>query len=140
MIEHETYEGKTASTTLTITSADIDAFAMLTGDSNPLHMDSRFAQERGFDRRVVHGMLLCGYVSRIFGMQLPGDRCLIHSVRANFAAPAYEGDTIVITVTITQESMGLGALAAQFSIINAGTGKQLVRGQAQLGLTRRDAE
>ena len=140
MTEHEAYEGKTASAVLTITAGDIDAFAALTGDSNPLHMDAEFAQERGFNRRVVHGMLLCGYVSRVFGMELPGQRCLIHSVRANFAAPAYEGDTIEVTVTITQESQDLGALVAKFSIVNVATAIQLVRGQAQLGLTRRDVE
>jgi len=140
MSECEMYEGQSASAVLTVTSADIDAFATLTGDVNPLHMDARFARESGFDRRVAHGMLLCGYVSRIFGMQLPGTRCLIHSVRANFAAPAYEGDTIEVKVTIVQASQALGALVAQFSIVNVATGKQLVRGQAQLGLTRRKVE
>ena len=136
MAEPEYYEGQSATTVLNITSQDIDTFAALTGDANPLHMNAGFARRRGFARRVAHGTLLCGYVSGIFGMQLPGDRCLMHSIKATFSAPAYEGDEIRITVIIAQVSLALGALIANFTIERVTTGQQLVKGQAQLGLTQ----
>ena len=60
-------EGQATSFRTTIDRASVETFAALTGDINPLHMDDGFAVGHGFERRVVHGALLGGYVSRLVG-------------------------------------------------------------------------
>ena len=54
-----------------ITAEDVEAFAKLSGDRNPLHMDDGFAARTHFQRRVVHGMLVANYVSTMIGMRCP---------------------------------------------------------------------
>ncbi|HEX7070639.1 MAG TPA: MaoC family dehydratase [Rhodothermales bacterium] len=84
----------------TITVADVDAFAELTGDRNPLHVDAAYARSQGFADRVVHGALLGGLVSNLVGMNLPGWRSLLLSVKLDFPAPTYPGDTVTAIATV----------------------------------------
>ena len=59
-----------------VTAEDVDAFARLSGDVNPLHMEAEFARRHGFRGRVVHGVLLSAYLSRVLGTRLPGPGAL----------------------------------------------------------------
>ena len=69
--------GATARFSKTITAEDVQGFAALSGDFNPLHLDAEFARKTTFGRPVVHGMLLGSFVSRMIGMQLPGAGALV---------------------------------------------------------------
>lgn len=80
-----------------ISAADVDTFAQLSGDHNPLHTDRRYAQGRGFRDRVVHGALLSALVSRFVGMELPGRRSLLLSMKLDFAAPSFPGDALKVS-------------------------------------------
>lgn len=131
-------EGLQASFTTTISSEDIDTFAALTGDINPLHLDNGFAQSRGFRKRVAHGALLCGYVSRLFGVHLLGENCLLQNFKIDFVAPAYEGDTIELRATVEQISEAVGTIVVSVSVINTDTQEQLLRGRVQAGFTNKD--
>jgi acyl dehydratase len=77
--------------------ADIDAFARLSGDHNPLHTDRAFATAHGFPDRVAHGAYLAALVSRFVGMELPGRRSLLLSLKLDFTAPTFPGDTLEIS-------------------------------------------
>lgn len=134
------HEGLSDSIEVTVTAADIDAFATLTGDTNSLHMDTGFAKRRGFEKRVAHGALLCGYVSRLFGVHLPGENCILHSLRANFAAPVYEGDEIRITGEVKQVSEAVGVIVLSISATHIHSGDEKMRGQAQIGFTEDNNE
>lgn len=68
------YVGATASWSKTITSADVRAFAALSGDENPLHLDEAFARNTRFGRPIVHGMLVASLISAVLGQQLPRAR------------------------------------------------------------------
>ena len=68
--------GDTAKLTRTVGHDDVELFATLSGDRNPLHMDDEFARGTSFERRVVHGMLVASYVSTLVGMHLPGPGAL----------------------------------------------------------------
>ena len=59
-----------------ITEGDVQAFANLTGDFNPLHTDSEFAKTTMFQKQVVHGMLSASFISTIIGTSLPGSGAL----------------------------------------------------------------
>ena len=65
-------QGMEASFAKTVTEADILAFAEVTGDKNPVHLDEKYAAGTMFKQRIAHGMLTAGYISAVFGMELPG--------------------------------------------------------------------
>ena len=79
--------GEEASFRRIIGESDVAAFAELTGDWNPLHMDSSFAATTQFGERIAHGMLVASYFSNLVGMYLPGRRALLLSPDVQFAKP-----------------------------------------------------
>ena len=83
-----------------VTDADIVVFAEVTGDCNPVHLDAAYAATTAFKTRIAHGMLTAGYISAVFGTQLPGPGAIYVSQTLNFRAPVRHGDTVVATVRI----------------------------------------
>lgn len=119
----------------TITEASIDAFASLSGDVSPIHMDPGFSQKKGFKGRVVHGVFLLGFLSKIVGVHFPGKHSLIQSINAKFKAPAYVGDTIECTVEVDQISTGANTIVLKAIIRNKCSSKILVKSEIQVGFT-----
>jgi 3-hydroxybutyryl-CoA dehydratase len=93
--------GRRASLTRTISDEDIEAYARLTGDLNPLHVDEAFAVRSRFGRRIAHGMLSAGLISAVLGTRLPGPGAIYLQQTFRFARPVYPGDTITATVEVT---------------------------------------
>lgn len=93
--------GQTAIYTKTITDADIVLFAGISGDTNPLHMNSEFAGGTRFEGRVAHGMITASFISACIGTKLPGPGCIYMSQTIRWTAPVRPGDTVVARVTIT---------------------------------------
>ncbi|MAG23200.1 MAG: hypothetical protein CMM09_03890 [Rhodospirillaceae bacterium] len=89
--------GVSADISWTVEVAEIESFADLSGDRNPLHMDGAYARERGFADRVAHGFLLGAKVSALIGMFLPGRRCLLMEENLNFPNPVYPGDEVTLS-------------------------------------------
>jgi 3-hydroxybutyryl-CoA dehydratase len=93
--------GRRASMTRRISDAEIRAFAELTGDSNPLHLDDAFAAKTRFGRRIAHGMLSAGMISAVLGTKLPGPGALYLQQTLKFVRPVYPDDTLTATVEVT---------------------------------------
>ena len=91
------YEGAEAGFEHRIGTEEVQAFANLTGDHNPLHVDPGHARRAGHPQPVVHGALLGGLVSRLVGMELPGRRSLLLNLKLSFAAPTYPGDSLSVS-------------------------------------------
>ena len=127
--------GRTFSFATRINESDIDQFAKLSGDCNPLHMDRAFAQSRGFRDRVVHGAHLVGLMSRMLGMHLPGENCLLQVVQMKFSAPVYAGASIRVDGVVDQVSVAANAAVIRVSIADAESGSVLASGKANVGLT-----
>lgn len=96
-------------------SDSIDAFADLSGDLNPLHMDETYARDQGYDGRVVHGFLLGAQVSGLIGMVLPGRRCLLMEEKLAFPVPVYIGDEVVFRVEVEDVHHELAIVALKVS-------------------------
>ncbi|HEX8073305.1 MAG TPA: MaoC family dehydratase [Pyrinomonadaceae bacterium] len=94
--------GDTASLSRTITDADIRAFAELTGDHNPVHLDDEYAAGTRFGRRIAHGMLSAGLLSAVLANELPGRGSVYLSQSLRFVAPVYPGDTVTARVTVKE--------------------------------------
>jgi 3-hydroxybutyryl-CoA dehydratase len=129
-------EGMAVSFIESISEEMVDSFASLTGDISPLHMSDDFSQNRNFRGRVVHGILLMGLVSRMVGVHLPGENALLQSINFKFLAPIYIGDTLQVQATVDHVSEASSVILLKVQITNTATNVVLVRGKAQVGLTR----
>ncbi|MBN1671656.1 MAG: SDR family oxidoreductase [Kiritimatiellae bacterium] len=105
--------GMTVSRAFTIDAGAVDAYAQLTGDANPIHMDAGYARSAGFRDRVVHGMYLAGLVSKIVGEDLPGSGAVWFAQELSFREPVYVGETITITVRLAHVSAAARALTIE---------------------------
>lgn len=94
--------GMSAEYTKTVTEADIVAFADVSGDTNPVHLDEAFAAASPFKGRIAHGMLGASLLSTVFGTRLPGPGCIYISQDLRFKAPVRIGDTVVAKVAIIE--------------------------------------
>ena len=94
--------GDSAEITKTIEQADVDAFADLTGDHNPVHVDEEFAKTTRFRRRIVHGMLTASLISSVLANKLPGEGSVYLGQTLKFVAPVFPGDTITARVTVNE--------------------------------------
>lgn len=92
--------GMTESLTMKVTTADIEAFARVSGDHNPVHLDEAFAASTMFKKPIAHGMLTASYISAVFGTRLPGPGAIYISQTLNFRAPVYVGDEVTATVRV----------------------------------------
>jgi 3-hydroxybutyryl-CoA dehydratase len=92
--------GDTASRTTTITDEMIRAFAELTGDTNPVHLDDAYAASTRFGRRIAHGMIAASLISAALANDLPGPGTVYLSQTLQFKAPVFPGDTITTTVEV----------------------------------------
>jgi acyl dehydratase len=93
--------GLSAEFEVTMTSAMLEAFRELSGDTSPLHADPTVARARGFEGVVAHGMLLASFYSQLVGVHLPGESCLLHWIEVAFSNPVYVGDRLVVKGEIT---------------------------------------
>ncbi|MRG70267.1 (R)-hydratase [Alphaproteobacteria bacterium HT1-32] len=85
----------------TVTEADIMAFAGVSGDTNPVHLNAEYAAETVFKSRIAHGVLTASFISTVIGTKLPGPGCIYVSQNLRFKAPVMIGDTVMATVKIT---------------------------------------
>jgi len=92
--------GDKASRTTIITDEMIRAFADLTGDTNPVHLDDAYAASTRFGRRIAHGMIAAGLISAALANDLPGPGTVYLSQTLQFKVPVYPGDTITTMVEV----------------------------------------
>lgn len=93
--------GMEASHEKTVLEEDITAFAHLTGDRNPVHLDDAYAGQTMFKSRIAHGMLTASLFSTVLGMKLPGPGAIYLSQSVKFRAPVRLGDHVIATARIT---------------------------------------
>ena len=94
--------GMTEAFTKTVTSEDVVAFAHLSGDCNPIHLDAEYAKTTRFGERIAHGMYSASFVSAVIGMYLPGPGTVYLSQTLNFKAPVKLGDVVTTNVEVVE--------------------------------------
>ena len=92
--------GDKASRSLTISDETIRAFAEVTGDTNPVHLDDDYAAGTRFGRRIAHGMIAAGLISATLANDLPGPGTVYLNQTLKFKLPVYPGDTVTATVEV----------------------------------------
>ena len=92
--------GMEASVTTVVTMEDIETFASVSGDRNPVHLNPEYAATTIFKQVIAHGLLTASYISTVFGMKMPGPGAIYVSQSLNFKAPVKVGDEVVAKVVV----------------------------------------
>jgi len=86
--------------TAKFTQEDVNKFAEISGDTNPIHLDEEYAAKTFFNQRIVHGALVVSEFSTLLGVHFPGPGAVVKSMETRFLAPVYPGLEIVISAKI----------------------------------------
>jgi 3-hydroxybutyryl-CoA dehydratase len=127
--------GMEASVSKKISDHDVLAFAELSGDVNPVHLNDDFAASTIFKKRIAHGFLTGSLFSTVLGTKLPGPGCIYLSQSMKFRAPVYIGDEVVATLKITALDAEKGR--ATLACVCAVNGKPVLEGEAVMMVDRK---
>jgi acyl dehydratase len=94
--------GARATWTRTITAEDVESYAAITGDRNPLHFDEAFASSTRAGRLIVHGGLTTGLFNALVAMELPGPGSVFLHQEWDYPAPAFIGDTVTAEAEVIE--------------------------------------
>jgi len=121
----------------TVTDADIRAFAAVSGDNNPVHLDEAYAAATPFKTRIAHGMLSAGYISAVLGTRLPGPGAIYISQTMNFKRPVRIGDEVITRATVA--AIDAERARVTLSTVCEVAGKVVVEGEAVVMVPRRES-
>jgi 3-hydroxybutyryl-CoA dehydratase len=101
-----------------VSADDVKRFAEVVGDLNPIHLDAEFAEKSFFKRRIVHGAFLGGLISKVLGMDFPGQGTVYISQDSVFKRPVYVDTTVTIQVKVTQVIAEKRRLVLETNLLN----------------------
>ena len=110
--------GDTASFSKTITEHDVYAFAGLSGNFNPVHVDEEFARNTRFKGRIAHGLLAAGLISTVIGTALPGANAIYLAQELVFKSPVMLGDTLTALVEVVAKIEAKKRIIFKTSVTN----------------------
>ena len=112
-----------------VTDELVRAFADLSGDYNPIHLDDEFASKTRFGRRIAHGMLSGAFISAVLGYEISERKIVYLSQTLKFTAPVFIGDTVTTTATVTaiREDKNIVTMATMCTNQN---GETVVKGES----------
>ncbi|MBD5555776.1 MAG: MaoC family dehydratase [Roseburia sp.] len=101
-MKHDFYIGQKICEEKVFTSQDVERFAQISGDCNPIHLNAEYAKKSRFGGTIVHGILLTSLISKIIGMDLPGEGSIYMEQKLKFKKPVYVGEKIIAQVVIIE--------------------------------------
>jgi 3-hydroxybutyryl-CoA dehydratase len=129
--------GQSAELKRTVAEGDLAAFAAVTGDDNPLHLDEAYAAQTPFKGRIAHGMLSAGYISAVLGTKLPGPGAVYVSQTLSFRRPVRIGDAVTAEAKVAAIDAARGRVTLETRCVVGG--KTVVDGEAVVVVPRRPA-
>ena len=124
--------GRQATVDFVVTPENMLQFAALSGDLNPLHLDTEFAQKRGFQGQVVYGAMLIAKVSQLIGMKLPGRDSVWSTISMNFHRPLYVNQNAQLMATVV--SLSKATKMVEMKITIHAMEKLLAKGKTEVML------
>jgi 3-hydroxybutyryl-CoA dehydratase len=100
-VRTEFASGEQASISKTVNEEDIELFAKVTGDYNPVHINDDFAAKTRFKGRIAHGLISAGLIGAVLGTKLPGPGSIYLGQSLKFLAPVRIGDEVTAEATVT---------------------------------------
>ena len=123
------YIGQTAEMTHRFSENDVNVFASISGDCNPIHLDAEYAKNTQFGARIVHGFLTGSLISAVLGNVLPGEGSIYMSQNMCFLKPVFIGDEITAKVVISEINTEKKRLLLNTICTNQ-NGKTVIEGSA----------
>ena len=105
------------------------AFAEVSQDKNPIHLDTEYAEKTRFGKKIAHGMLMGGFISSLIGMELPGEGTIYMKQELTFLRPVYYGDKIRVEITVSELQTEKKRAVLSTNCYNQ-NGEQVVAGKA----------
>jgi len=106
--------------------SEMEIFAKLSGDYNPIHVDIDYAKAKGFNAPLIYGLLLSSQMSRLIGQELPDKNAILTGIQMDFIQPGFPGDKLIFESTLVSISNATKAINFKCCISKAG--KTLCRG------------
>jgi len=135
LIENYTFSdikiGQSARLLRTLTVEDISAFAAVSGDTNPAHLDPDYANDTLFHGVIAHGMWGGSLISALLGTQFPGPGTIYQDQALHFTKPVRIGDTVTVTVTVTAMNPANKSVELDCLVINQ-RGERVLSGVAKV--------
>lgn len=101
-----------------ISADDVRQFAEVVGDLNPVHIDAGFAEGSFFKKRIVHGAFLAGLISKVLGMDFPGQGTIYISQNSVFKRPVYVDSTVRVEVKVSETIPAKRRLVLDTTVLN----------------------
>ena len=112
-----------------ISASDVQKFAEVVGDLNPIHLDIGFAKKSFFKNRIVHGAFLAGLISKVLGMDFPGQGTVYISQDSAFKRPVFVDTSVSVEIKVTQVLADQRRLVLDTNVLNS-EGKVCLAGAA----------
>lgn len=123
--------GQTATYSKQIEMRDIQLFAALSGDVNPVHLDATYAAGTQFKECIAHGMLSGTIISAAIAMKLPGPGSIYLGQSLRFRLPVKPGDTITVTLEVSEKKDKRSIVILDCTVLNQ-LGKRVLTGTAEV--------
>ncbi|MDR1055009.1 MAG: MaoC family dehydratase [Prevotellaceae bacterium] len=123
--------GDTFTHEFVLSQEDVNTFARITGDNNPIHIDAEFAAKTPFKRPIVHGIFSAAIFSKVFGTMFPGEGSIYMHQDLKFKAPVYAGEPYIAKFEVSEVNIEKHTGVISCLIVDAG-GKIYVEGTAKL--------
>jgi 3-hydroxybutyryl-CoA dehydratase len=94
--------GHTENISIVLSQSDVDAFMELSDDRSAIHVDDEYARSRGFEQRLVHGVLISAYISQLIGMLLPGKHGVLRGLSCEYRKPCYSPNLLFVKGSIVR--------------------------------------
>lgn len=101
-MNHKFYIGQEEQEEKVFHESDVELFAQVSGDKNPLHLNDTYAEKSRFGRKIVHGILVSSLISKIIGMKLPREGSIYLEQNIRFRKPVYVDEKVIVKVTIIE--------------------------------------
>ncbi|MDQ3394560.1 MAG: MaoC family dehydratase [Bacteroidota bacterium] len=111
---------------------EVEAFAALTGDTNPLHINYEYAAATVFKKPIIHGFLGSAVFSRILGTEFPGEGTIYLSQSLSFKRPMYTDVTYKAIVTVTSTDTTKNTAVLKTIVVDPKSGKVIISGEASV--------
>lgn len=116
-----------------IDEIQMQKFLEISGDNNPMHIDTVYAKSKGMIDRVVYGMLTSSFYSTLVGVYLPGKFALLHSIEVQFSKPVFIGDKLVVVGEVSAINKMFRQIEVKAYILNQ-NGQKISRAKIKIGL------